>query len=112
MELDFDRSGERIITQKLFGVSTHRLRLLFQSLLLRDVFGLFHERFAVQLLLKFQYVGLLHIVTDKNRETDILTNIDGKIVCRQHEKDDQSQQQQHQCRTDTRRNELHVENRT
>ena len=28
MELDFDRSGERIITQKLFGVSAHFSRLL------------------------------------------------------------------------------------
>ena len=90
MELYFNRSGERIITQKLFRISSHSFGLLLQCLFFRDIFGLFHERFLIQFFLKFQYIRFFHVVTDKNGETDILTDIYGKIVRRQYEKDNQS----------------------
>ena len=112
MELYFNRSGERIITQKLFRISSHSFGLLLQCLFFRDIFGLFHERFLIQLLLQFQDIRLFHIVANENGETDILADIYGKIARRKHEEHNQPQQQQHQRGTDTRRNKLHIENRT
>ena len=90
MKLDFDGSGKGGIAQEFFRVGSHCLCLFFQCLFFRDIFGLFHERFLIQFLLKFQYIRFFHVVTDKNGETDILTDIYGKIVRRQYEKDNQS----------------------
>ena len=112
MEFDFNGSGKRVIAQEFFRIGSHCFRLFFQCLFFRDIFGLFHERFLIQLLLQFQDIRLFHIVANENGETDILADIYGKIVRRKHEEHNQPQQQQHQRGTDTRRNKLHIENRT
>ena len=109
VKLDFKGGRERVIAKKLFGIGAHRLRLLFQSLFFGDVLGLLHKRFLIQFLLEFQNIRLLHVITDKNGETDIFADVYRHIVRREHKEHNQPQQQQHQCRTDTGRYELHIE---
>ena len=109
MKLDLKGGRERVIAKKLFGIGAHRLRLLFQSLFFGDVLGLFHKRFLIQFLLEFQNIRFLHVITDENGEADIFADVYRHIVRRKHKEHDQPQQQQHQCRTDTGRYELHIE---
>ena len=46
---------------------------------------------------------------DENGEADIFADVYRHIVRREHKEHNQPQQQQHQCRTDTGRYELHIE---
>ena len=65
--------------------------------------------FLIQFLLEFQNIRLLHVITDENGEADIFADVYRHIVRREHKEHNQPQQQQHQCRTDTGRYELHIE---
>ena len=93
MQLDFDGGSERIVAEELLRVRTHRLSLLAECLLLGNVFRLLHKSLLVQPLLKLQDVALLHVVTDKHGETDVLLDVHGKIMSREHKEYDQPQQQ-------------------
>ena len=57
------------------------------------VFRLLHKSLLVQPLLKLQDVALLHVVTDKHGETDVLLDVHGKIMSREHKEYNQPQQQ-------------------
>ena len=100
------------MSQKLRRIRSHRLRLLLQRLRLRYIRRLLYVYLLVQLFLKAENIRLLHIVTDQNRESDILTDIYRKIVGSHYEKNDYPQQQQDKHRADARRHELHIKERS
>ena len=74
--------------QKLRRICSHRLRLLLQRLRLRYIRRLLYVYLLVQLFLKAENIRFLHIVTDQNRESDILADIYRKIVGSHYEKND------------------------
>ena len=108
MQLNLDGRRKRIIAEELLRVCPHRLGLFAKRLFLGDIFRLLHKRLFIQFLLQFQDITLFHIITDKNREVDILLYVYGKVVSPQYKEHHQAQQQQYQCSTYAGCDELHI----
>ena len=108
MQLDLNGRRKRIVAEELLRIRSHSLCLFTKRLFLRDVLRSLYKRLFIQLLLQFEDVTLLHVVTDKNGKVDILLYIYRKIVGSQHKEHHQSQQQQYQRGAYAGRNELHI----